>query len=69
MSSRYFSGGQSAIFAPIKGNTRKGFVIGWIAIVVVGIAGFGLATVSLSHSSAELKIAQAVVSPLYGPPH
>ncbi|WP_332716526.1 hypothetical protein [Pelagibacterium mangrovi] len=43
--------------APIKGYNRKGFVIGWVAIIALAIAGYALAASHLSPSSADLRLA------------
>ncbi len=43
--------------APIRGYSRKSFVIGWLAIVLVVASAFGLAIKPLSFSSANLRVA------------
>ncbi len=44
---------------PIKGYSHKGFIAGWCAIILVGIAGFSLLTLPLAYSSAEPGVASA----------
>ena len=41
----------------IKGFSRKGFVIGWIAIVCLVAAGFAMMTLPLNHASTDLRFA------------
>ena len=43
--------------APIKGYNRRGFVIGWFAIIVLAVVGYMLASSQLSPSSAHLRLA------------
>jgi hypothetical protein len=47
----------SASSAPIKGYNRRGFVIGWLAIIILAVAGYVLASSQLSSSSAHLRLA------------
>ena len=42
--------------APIKGYSRKGFVIGWVAIIALGTGGYLLASTYLSPSHAKLHL-------------
>lgn len=47
--------------APIKNYTLRGFIIGWVAIVALGAAGYGFAASQLVHSgidSAAIHIAE-----------
>ncbi|HCO54478.1 hypothetical protein V6617_06560 [Pelagibacterium nitratireducens] len=48
---------QSASSAPIKGYSRRGFIIGWLAIICLGVGGFVFASSYLSPSSAHLRLA------------
>lgn len=50
----------STIHAPIRGYSRKGFIVGWIAIVLLVSAGFTLATRPFTHSGLDLRFAGAV---------
>lgn len=43
--------------APIRGYSRRGFIIGWVAIIVLAAAGYMLASSQLSPSSAQLRLA------------
>ncbi|WMT85876.1 hypothetical protein NO932_13190 [Pelagibacterium sp. 26DY04] len=47
----------SASTAPIKGYNRRGFVIGWVAIIALAVAGYAFASSHLSPSSAQLHLA------------
>lgn len=53
-----FASHPSPISAPIKGYSRKGFAIGWLAIVLVAAAGFAFATLTLSQTSPDLRVAE-----------
>lgn len=44
---------------PIKGYSHRGFVLGWCAIIVVGVMAFGLLTLPLGYTSAALEVSQA----------
>jgi hypothetical protein len=46
---------------PIKGFDRRGFVIGWIAIVAILAAGFAIMALPLNHSSSDLRFAQTTM--------
>lgn len=43
--------------APIKGYNRRGFIIGWITIIALAVAGYAFAASQLSPSSADLRLA------------
>lgn len=43
--------------APIKSYNRRGFIIGWLAIMVLAIAGYVLASSQLATSTAQLQLA------------
>lgn len=43
--------------APIRGYSRRGFVIGWFIIIGLAAAGYMFASSQLSHSSAQLRLA------------
>lgn len=47
----------SASTAPIKGSNKRGFVIGWVAIIALAVAGYAFASSHLSPSSAQLSLA------------
>lgn len=49
---------RSTSLQPIKGYSRRGFVLGWCAITVVGVMAFGLLTLPLGYSSAVLEVSQ-----------
>lgn len=48
---------------PIRTHSRKGFIIGWIAIVLVGALAFALASMPLHYSQADLRIARNAHAP------
>lgn len=43
--------------APIKGYSRKGFVIGWLVIIALAVGSYAFASSQLSPSSAQLRLA------------
>ncbi|WP_421951430.1 hypothetical protein [Pelagibacterium sp.] len=47
----------SASSAPIKGYSRRGFVIGWLAIISLAVVGYLVASSQLSPTSAQLRLA------------
>jgi hypothetical protein len=51
--------GNSASSRPIKGYSHKGFVMGWCAIMIVAVMAFGLLTLPLGHTRANLDTVQA----------
>ncbi|AEQ52068.1 hypothetical protein [Pelagibacterium halotolerans] len=48
---------RSASSAPIRGYNRRGFAIGWLAIIGLAVAGYMFASSQLSPSSAHLRLA------------
>ncbi len=51
----------SSSLDPIKGYSHRGFIAGWCAIMLVGVAAFGLLVLPLGHTRADLEKAPADV--------
>lgn len=60
---------RAAPAAPIKAYTRRGFIIGWIAITAVAAASYALAASQLSPTSANLHLANIAgnIYPVFAP--
>lgn len=59
----------SPISTPIRSQNRRGFAIGWLAIVSVAAASFAFAAYALPHANLDLDVVNGSHLESVGTPH